>query len=111
LRRMAFITMAREDHETALMILDSLAAISPVHEPQYAELLRLTGNTNAALDVYANYLKKVPDDLVTLLKLGQLYQTIGAEDSARWAYQYVLEKDPANGAAPTLLAELNRATA
>ncbi len=111
LRRMAYITIASKDYNTALMILDSLAAISPVHEPQYAELLRLTGNTSAALDVYANYLKKVPDDLVTVLKLGQLYQTLGVKDSARWAYQYVAKKDPKNRAAPKLLAELNRTTA
>jgi TolA-binding protein len=37
-----------------------------------------------------------------MLKLGKLFQDAGVEESARWAYDYVLDKDPDNPAARQL---------
>lgn len=107
LRRMSGIALGLHDVDNALLILDTLSALSPTYEPQYAELLRLSGNIESAMDVYAAYLRKAPKDFVTMLKLGKLYQEVGVEDSARWAYNYVIEQDPDNEAAKALLNQLS----
>lgn len=102
LRRMSHILLQDGDGETALMVLDALSNLSPAYQPQLAELLRLNGRIQEAADVYTDYLKRAPDDLATLLKLGKLFQEAGAVDSARWAYDYVLQQSPGNQAAQTL---------
>lgn len=109
LRRMSVITLQQGDTANALMVLDVLAAMSPVYEPQYADLLRLSGRLQDAVNAYTDYLQKVPGDLSTMLKLGRLFQDAGVVDSARWAYGYVLEKDPDNKAARGLLQDLGEA--
>lgn len=102
LRRMSHILLQEGDGETALLVLDALSNLSPAYQPQFAELLRLNGRIQEAADVYTDYLKRAPDDLATLLKLGKLFQEAGAIDSARWAYEYVLQQSPGNQAAQTL---------
>lgn len=99
LRRMSYLALQQQDTQTALLSLDVLSAISPMYEPQYAELLRMSGRIQDAADVYTDYLKKIPDDLATMIKLGKLFQDAGAAESACWAYDYVLEKAPDNQAA------------
>lgn len=106
LRRMSSLALGAQDSENALLILDTLSALSPIYEPQYAELLRITGNIEDAINIYTDYLKKAPRDYAAMLKLGKLYQQIGVADSARWAYNYVIEQDPENQAASALLAQL-----
>ena len=109
LRRMSQITLQRQDTTTALQVLDALAALSPAYEPQYAQLLRLAGRIQDAVDVYVDYLKKVPDDQAVMLRLGQLFQEAGALESARWAYDQVLAKDPTHSTALQLRASLEEA--
>jgi len=106
LRRMSFITLTSHDEQNALMVMDVLSAISPAYEPQYADLLRMTGNTVEAINIYTDYMEKVPHDLGTLLKLGKLYQDIGQAESAGWVYRHILEKDPGNSGASQLLDSL-----
>lgn len=103
LRRMSHITLHQNNPESALMVLDVLSAISPMYEPQYAELLRMTGNVEQAVTVYTDYVQKVPGDFVNMLKLGKLYQDIGQFDSASWIYRHVLEHDGDNTTAKQLL--------
>ena len=52
---------------------------------------------------YKDYLKKVPDDLATMMKLGTLYKDLRAGEAARMAFNYVLDRDPGNGAAKAML--------
>lgn len=106
LRRISILTLEIDDAHNALLALDCLAAISPIYEPQYAELLRLLNRPQDALDAYTEYLKKAPDDLGTMLKLGRLYEDMEVWEAARWAYGYVLELDPKNSAAQELLQRL-----
>ncbi len=106
LKRMSFVTLSQQDGDNALLIMQSLATLAPVYEPEYAELLRLTGDHQAAIDVYTDYLSRVPDDLSSMLKLGKLYKGMGASESANWAFRYVLERSPENPAARALLNEL-----
>jgi tetratricopeptide (TPR) repeat protein len=109
LRRMVVIAMSQQQHQQALLILQTLAGMAPAFEPQFAELLRLTGDLDAAVNVYTDYLSKAPGDHVAMLRLGKLYQTIGATDAAKTAFNYVLEKDPDNKAARSLLEQTGTA--
>ena len=110
LRRMSHITLHQNNKEDALMVLDVLSAISPAYEPQYGDLLRMTGSIEQAIHVYTDYVQKAPHDLVNLLKLGKLYQDIGQTDSAAWIYKHVLEQDSDNTAAKQLLGSLDEKT-
>lgn len=109
LRRMVVVALAESWHDQALLVLETLADISAAYQPQFAELLRLTGHTDAAANVYTAYLTQVPDDHVAMLRLGKLYQSAGALDAARTAFTYILDKDPDNKAARSLLDEIDTA--
>ncbi len=106
MHRVLSISLDRSDAEHALLAARCLSGMSPVYLPCYADLLRLVGAKNEALDIYADYLEKVPDDLVVMLKLGRFYLELGIEEGARLMFDTVLEKDPANQAATSLLSEL-----
>lgn len=106
LKRMSFITLSMQDSENALLVMEALATLAPVYEPQFAELLRLTGDQQRAIDIYTDYLSRVPDDLSTMLKLGNLYKNLGANQAALEAFRYILERDPNNPGALSLMNEL-----
>lgn len=108
LKRMSGIAIGQRDDQQALMLLQILTSLSQSYAPQYAELLKLTGDLQGAVDVYANYLENAPNDLGAMLKLGRIFEIAGADDSAAWAYGYILEKDPDHQAAKNLLANLGR---
>ena len=103
LRRIASIGLRNDQVEFSRLALECLSNAMFVYKPQYADLLRLLGQHQAAADLYVDYLEKVPSDFGVLLKLGQLYQSMGAGDAARQVFQMVLEQDPENGAARELL--------
>lgn len=109
LRRMVLIAMTAKRSDQALLIFDTLSSLSPAYQPQYAELLKLSGRTDDAIAVYSNYLSRAPGDLVSMLRLGRLYQTIGADEAALTAFNYVLEQDPDNETAKTLLGDAGTA--
>lgn len=106
LRRVAAISLDGEHFEDARLALECLSGISPIYLPQYGDLLRLMGEMPAALDAYADYLEKVPDDLAAMLKLGRYYLELNIPDGARLMFSSVLEKDPQNQAAKTLLSQV-----
>lgn len=103
---MATIAMDQDEHQKALLILETLAELSPNYIPQFGELLRLTGHYPEAEAVYSDYLRDHPDDLSIMLSLGRLYQEQGAHDSARVAFEHILARDPANESARVLLDQL-----
>ena len=106
LSRISSLCLARDDFDNARLAFDCLSQISPGYLPQYAELMRITGRMDEASELYARYLEQVPEDLSTLLRLGRLYQENGVIDGARWAFDYVLQRDPDNRAARNLRATL-----
>lgn len=105
LKRIASLSLALQDGHNALLALECLSSISPVYLPQYADLAKLLGQTQTALNTYADYLDRFPDDSVVLFKVGKLYKENGHDDSAASVFRYLLEKDPANEAARQMLAE------
>lgn len=106
LKRVAGLAIGAEDMTNALLALECLAQISPAYQPNYATLLRLLERYEEAAEVYGDYLTKVPNDAITMLKLGQLYQEMNATDAAKIAFGYVLEMDPQNSSAKILLEQL-----
>ena len=106
LGRIAQLSSAQQNIDNTLLALECLAGISPIYQPKYADLLWLIGEQKTALDIYADYLGKVPADLAAMLQLGKYYQQLNSSEGARMAFEYVLEKDPQNTSAKTLLAIL-----
>ncbi|MCF6211285.1 MAG: DUF115 domain-containing protein [Gammaproteobacteria bacterium] len=102
LSRISSLCLAHDDFDNARLAFDCLSQISPGHLPQYAELMRITGRMDEAAELYARYLEQVPEDLSTMLRLGRLYQENDVIDGARWAFDYVLQRDPDNRAARSL---------
>ena len=103
LRRICSLTLKYSDYDNAVLALDCLSSISPDYMSLLAELYKITGNYQKAADIFTEYLEKVPDDVVTLLKLGQLYSDQGITEGAQWAYDYVLQIDPENQVARIML--------
>ncbi len=103
LTRVLNITLEAEAYESAALVLESLANLSPSFMPRYAHLLKLLGRVGEAIDVYTAYLSQAPDDTEAMLRLGQLYRECGVEDAACMAFRQVLEREPDNHAAKTLL--------
>lgn len=106
LRRVLEITIANNDFDSALMVGHSLAVLSSAHLPHYAQMLKIMGRHDEAIDAYTTYLTEVPDDHGAMLKLGRLYLDVGAEEAASVAFGYVIDRDPQNTAAVTLLSSL-----
>lgn len=106
LKQIAILSIAGADIDNALAALDCLAAISPAYLPPYGDLLKAVQRYEEAFDVYNRYLALAPDDISTLMKLGQFCLEAGLADLARDLFRRVLEKDEANGAAKGYLEQL-----
>jgi len=104
--RIVSLSLDLEDRENALLALECLTGVAPNYQPNYAAMLKLLGRYEEAAEVYGDYLTKVPEDVVAMVKLGQLYNELNATDAACTAFRYVLELDPENSTAKILLAEL-----
>lgn len=109
LRRMVYLSLEERELDSAIAGLNALSSLSPTYEPQYAEVLRMAGRLQEAVDVYTDYLSKVPSDITTMMKLGRLLQDAGAIQAARESYNYVLSISPDNQAANVMLASLDEA--
>lgn len=107
LKRVASLSLSRQDTDNALLALECLSQIRPKYRPKYADLLRLAGRTNDAINVYTEHITASPTDIASLLQLGRLYEEIQVADAARMAYEMVLEQDPGNRAAQTFLSQLD----
>jgi tetratricopeptide (TPR) repeat protein len=111
LQRIAYLAIEHNDQENALLALECLSALALVYQPNYAEMLKLVGRYADAAEVYGDYLTKAPDDLLTMLKLAQLYLDMNATEAAEMALKFVLEKDPENATAKVLLKNLEKTDA
>ena len=99
LRRIASLSLELEDPQNALLALECLTGYSPIYLSQYADLAKMLGQTKTALDAYADYLERFPDDSTVLLKVGQIYQKLGQHEFAQMVFQHILGQDPENEAA------------
>lgn len=106
LRRISILTLKCSDFENAQFTLECLSSISPVYLPKYADLLKMTGNVKQAVDLYADYIEQVPDDINVMLKLGEVYKDQGLNEGAEMLFRAVLEINPGNSAAEMFLSSL-----
>ncbi|QYJ83671.1 motility associated factor glycosyltransferase family protein [Shewanella aegiceratis] len=74
--------------------------------PQYAHALNLSGDPQAALGVYLDYLDKYPQDIPVMLKLGIFLAQAGEIDGAISCFENVLMLDEHNQAALNYLGQL-----
>ncbi len=105
LKRISSISLRNKNIENALLALQNLTYISPAYLVTYADLLRITGKHEQALNTYIDYLEKVPYDTSILIKTGQYYEELGITDGAVMMFSEVLKKDPKN---KTAIAQLKK---
>ena len=76
--------------------------------PHYAQVLKLSGKPQEALNVYLDYLEKYPEDIPVLLKLGIFLAEVGQIDGAKSCFQNVLDLDSENQAALSYMQQIDR---
>ncbi len=106
--RIASISFAAEDGENLSLAFECLAGISPLYMTKYADLLWLEGKIEPSLEMYVAYLNLVPNDLLSMGKLGRYYLEAGSLEGARMAFDYILEKDPNNQIVQKMLNEIQQ---
>jgi len=107
LKQIAALALDRQDVENAVLALDCLSQISPVHLPLYGDLLKIINRYEDAFNAYNRYLTLVPNDIGIMMKLGIFCKEAGIREIAEDFFHRVIEKDPRNNAALALLAELD----
>lgn len=99
--------IASEQYNKAIEYFERIHQLTPVYQTQYADLLRLTGHVQQALDLYTESLQRTPNDLDTMMKLGKLYHSLNVPEAAKWAFEQVAELQPNNQEAHDFLDQLN----
>ena len=107
LRSIAFLCLKIGVTDDALLALEHLSGRSPVYLLMYGDTLKALGMVDQALEVYADYLEKVPEDQAAMLNLGCYYRELGITDGARLMFTHLLETDPDHRIALMFLAELD----
>ncbi|MCU7837419.1 MAG: DUF115 domain-containing protein [gamma proteobacterium symbiont of Taylorina sp.] len=103
LKRIAFISLEKQDFVSANDALIMLSEISPAYLAQLAEIYFITKNYNDALELYAQYLDYNPADIIILTKVAKLYESQNISDGAKFIYNQILELEPDNQIANTYL--------
>jgi hypothetical protein len=103
LLQVVHISLALQDAGSALLAVECLLAISPTYLTAYAELLKAVGRFEDAFQAYNRYVGLAPNDLGALISLGMLCKEAGLTDAAQELFNRVLEKDPQNRAALSML--------
>jgi tetratricopeptide (TPR) repeat protein len=106
LLQIANLSIAANDAPNALLAIECLTGLSPTYLPPYGEILKLVGRFADAFNAYNRYLGLVPDDVAAMLRLGMLCREAKLNDAALELFNRALVKDPMNGAAQTMIAEL-----
>ncbi|MBF0422950.1 MAG: DUF115 domain-containing protein [Magnetococcales bacterium] len=106
LQRLLSVHLRQGDLFSARAVARRLADRSLLHLPFYADLLRLTGDTDKAIVEYQNYVEVVQDDLAALMTLGTLLFDHGKRDGAQRCCDCILSRDQSHKAARSLLARI-----
>ena len=108
LQRLFALYVQNEDIDSILNVLHTLSGISSAYTPMYAELLNKKGDVEKSVEIFTDYILENPEDLNSVMKLGEIYYQHGAIDGVEWAMNYILSKDPNNQAAKALLKSLDQ---
>lgn len=96
LKRVASLSLSIHDIGNGLLALQCLNDLSVEYAPQYAKMLKLTNQPNEALDVYASYVERFPEDTRTMLEMATLYGELSIKEGVLLLTGYILERDPEN---------------
>jgi len=96
------------DLSSAIKVMKELSQISSSYSPMYADLLQATGDIDAAVNTYTEYLLENPDDLNSMMKLGKIFHEYNETDGVEWTMNYILDKDPNNETAKAMLRSLQQ---
>jgi hypothetical protein len=90
------------------LALQCLSQITPLYLPFYAEILRLNGDTLAAIDAYNEYISQFPEETITQLKLVSLYIENKTYSAAEIMLDHILTKNPSMETAINIKNQLTR---
>lgn len=108
LLRIAVISISTNDidNTNAYLALQCLSQLNPFYLPFYAEVIRLRGDTLAAIDAYNNYIRQFSEDTLVQMKLATLYMENKTYDAAELMIDYILARTPDSKAAIDLKKQL-----
>jgi len=92
--------------EHASRALKKATSYSDEYLPRYANVLRLQGQTQEAVNTYLDYLDKYPSDLMVWLKFGSFMFDIDQIQAAIDAFSHVIQSDPDNQVALSYLTRI-----
>jgi len=92
--------------EHASRALKKATSYSDEYLPRYANVLRLQGQTQEAVNTYLDYLDKYPSDLMVWLKFGSFMFDIDQIRAAVDAFSHVIQSDPDNQVALSYLTRI-----
>ena len=103
LQRVALVSLRLNDFENALAALECLASLSPAYMVQYANLLKMNGDVESAVNVYTDYLEHYPKDTSVMMSLAVIYQDQGLAEGVALMAKLILQENPDHQAARQLL--------
>lgn len=106
LKKMLPIAMDLKDFDAALIVLERLCGISIDYMVSYADMLKLLGNTAAAIEVLKMYLDNQPNRLSVQNKLAQYYIDDSNFSEAKLVLEGVLAENAENRTAQHLLSTI-----
>ncbi len=92
--------------DQASKALKKVATYSDEYLPQYANVLKLQGQTQEAVNTYLDYLDKYPSNLMVWLKFGVFMFDIDQIQAAIDAFSHVIQSDPDNQVALSYLTRI-----
>jgi hypothetical protein len=107
-KQIARIALKLQLPELAESALSMLVNFNNSYLPQYANILRVNGKNNLAIDTYIEYLTTFDQDTYNWLELGKLFIKINANESAEMAFKRVLSLDANNKTANEQLQMLSK---
>ena len=106
LKQISLLALKLGNIEVAEQALSQVSKFCDDYMPQHAHILKIQGKYQQSLDLYLDYLDKYPADVPVLLKLGIFMFEIEQLDSAKIAFQQVLQNDVNNVTALDFLTKL-----
>lgn len=103
LKKMLPIAMELEDYQAAMTVLERMVQINLDYMVPYADMLKLLGNIEGAIEVLNMYLKQNPSKLSIKNRLAQLYIENAQTSEAETVLKQVLEVEENNKTAISLL--------
>ena len=77
------ISMTLKNHQTTLETFLKLCEYSASYMPNYADFLKLMGDSEASIEIYKMYLQIMPNDTESIVKLFQLITETKSQDEAK----------------------------